>query len=431
MMKYLNSFPEALRWTVAAVLSQWFFLCLGISIFLAYEFPYVARSGGIIRSEYSIEYGAVALIFLLSGLSMSTQELWRMMKNWRAHLVTQSISFLITPTIIFGFAEIMRVSRNPNLDSYIIVGLIITGCTPTTVSSNVVMTRQSNGNDSLSLIEVSIGNILGAFITPALVQMYLSAGTGFAYGNPVFGTSMNALYARVMKQLGLAVFLPIVVGQVVQNVFPKAVNYMFTTLKLGKVGSFCLILLIWAIFSTAFHQNAFGIVPTESIIMVVFFNVGVFLLFCFVCFIMVRSPSSKFASRKLEAYKSLEDPEQPRPFKHFIYKFLASFYFSRQDTVAVILCGASKTVVLGIPLITAQYQSRPDLIGRVSIPLVLYQGEQLLVAQFLIPIFRRWIAAGEKKKVTNPDLETQVIEPKDPESDENTITTPPMDLASK
>lgn len=388
---------------------------MGVLVLLAYLFPNVARSEGVIKSQYSIEYGVVAIIFLLSGLSISTKTLGRMAIHWRAHLVTQVISFLISPSIIFGFAEAMRVSRNQHIDPYILVGLIITGCTPTTVSSNVVMTRQSNGNDSLALIEVTIGNIMGAFITPALVQMYLSASTGFAYGNPALNSSMTALYAHVMKQLGLAVFVPLFVGQVVQNIFPTQVKYIYTKYKLAKLGSVGLLLLIWATFSTAFHQHAFEVVPTESIIMVVFFNIGVYILFCLVAFGMSRFPLNRMALQWIKDTRNARtdaegflDLDAPRTWKERFYGFVGPFYMDRKDTIAIILCGAAKTVVLGVPLINAQYGTGSPLVGRVSVPLVLYQGEQLLVTQILIPFFKRWVASEEKELASSePDPESQ------------------------
>lgn len=415
-MKYLKissfSVVGALRWTGAALLSQWFLIAMGVLILLAYLFPNVGRHDGVLKSQYTIEYGVVAIVFLISGLSISSKTLARMALHWRAHVVTQSISLLITPTIFFGFAEAMRRANNPNIDPYILIGLIITGCTPTTVSSNVVMTRQADGNDSLALIEVSIGNILGAFITPALVQMYVSAGTGFSYGNPAKGSSMTALYGHVMKQLSLAVFLPLFVGQVIQNIWPKQVKHIFQKYYISKLGSVGLLLLIWATFSTAFHQNAFEVVPSESIIMVVFFNIGAFILFCGICIILARSPLSRHAAKSIEIHYQQSGANEKKTWKFYIYKFLAPFYFSRQDTIAIIFCGAAKTVVLGVPLINAQYIAHQEMIGRVSVPLVLYQGEQLLVSQLLIPLFRRWVGQEELQKAqqaSDPECQQTII----------------------
>lgn len=396
-----NSFKNctkiSLEWILKVVETYWMLMCLGIAVMLAYFFPNVGRTGGIIKSQYSISYGAVAFIFLVTGFSTSTRTIINMSLRWRSHLVVQSLSFLITPTVIFAFAEIMRKADDPRIDPYILIGMIITGCTPTTVSSNVVMTRQGNGNDSLALIEVLMGNILGAFITPALVQMYMSESTGFSYGNPALNSSFTSLYAEVMKHLSLAVFLPLIVGQILREIWPKQVNWVFSTFKLNKISTFCLVLLNWSTFSTAFHQRAFEVVPTASIIMIVFLNFGFFILFSGICYIFARSPLSKFAKKRLESMGN----NPPRSVKLYFYRFLAPFYFSRKDTVAVILCGIAKTVVLGVPLIDAQYSGRTDLIGIVSIPLVLYQGEQLIFSQILIPLFKRWTVRDEKELETD------------------------------
>ncbi|KAK9464465.1 putative sodium bile acid cotransporter [Lipomyces arxii] len=356
------------KWKIKAtklfwfLVGEWFVIGMGVAVALAYKFPNVAKNHGHIRADITIEYVAVAIIFVISGLNIPRAKLITQAANWKAHLVTQCISFLVTPAIAFGFASAARVSNNPNISQWILVGIIVTGCTPTTVSSNVVMTRESHGNESLSLIEVSIGNLLGAFITPALVQMFLGPHTGFKYGNPTNDISLRSLYADVMKQLGLAVFIPLFVGQVVQFFFSTQTKYVLTKFKLAKVGSFCLLLLIWHSFSNSFAANAFNQVSHASVIMVCFLNVGLYLLFTVICFLAARFPLL---------------PEK--------------YHFSKQDTIAIMLCGAAKTVALGVPLINAQYGRSPDLVGLVAIPLVLYQGEQILVAQILVPIFRRWV----------------------------------------
>ncbi|KAK9458289.1 putative sodium bile acid cotransporter [Dipodascopsis uninucleata] len=351
------------------LVDEWFVIGMGVFVALAYKFPNVAKNHGHIRGDITIEYVAVALIFLISGMNIPRQRLLTQAAHWQAHVVTQVISFLITPSIAFGIASAIRVAHNPNINEWILVGIIVTGCTPTTVSSNVVMTRQAKGNEALSMIEVSIGNIMGAFITPALVQMYLSKNTGFYYGNPTNDMSLRSLYGEVMKQLGISVFIPLFVGQVLQFLFPTQVKWILTKFKLAKVGSFCLLLLIWSSFSNSFATHAFTIVSHASVIMICFLNVLFYVLFTIICFLMARFP--------------LLPPK---------------YQFSRADTVSIMLCGAAKTVALGVPLINAQYSGQTDKIGLVSIALVLYQGEQILVAQILVPIFRRWIEREDKEK---------------------------------
>ncbi|AOW01529.1 SBF-like CPA transporter family-domain-containing protein [Yarrowia lipolytica] len=386
----MGKLVDKLMKVINFLISQWFIIGMGVAVAIAYAAPNYARSGGMIRSDITIEYLAVAAIFLISGLSMPSRTLLKELGNWRAHLITQGLSFLVTPALMFGFVKAIYAADDPRIDKYVLVGMIICGCTPTTVSSNVVMTRNAGGNDSLSLLEVTIGNVMGAFVSPALLQLYLSDSTGFGFGNPAKDSSMTELYRRVMKQLGLSLFVPLFVGQVVQNVFPTKTKWVVTKFKLAKLGTFCLLLLIWATFSTSFYDNAFESVPKATMIMVPFFNIGIYLLFTVICFACARSP----IPRLLAPHPPTE--VSSRPYK-LLHRFISGFYFNKRNTVAIMLCGAAKTVALGVPLINAQYGSGSSLVGRVSIPLTLFQGEQILTAQLLVPIFKRWIGDEGKE----------------------------------
>ncbi len=59
----------------------------------------MAAQGGIIRSEYSILYGSVAIIFIISGLQLAPEKLRVNLTNWRLHLIVQGISFIVIPVI--------------------------------------------------------------------------------------------------------------------------------------------------------------------------------------------------------------------------------------------------------------------------------------------------------------------------------------------
>jgi solute carrier family 10 (sodium/bile acid cotransporter), member 7 len=65
----------------------------------------VAARGGIIRSEYSILYGAVAIIFLVSGLQLSFEKLVENLTNWRLHIIVQGTSFILIPVIQLSMAN--------------------------------------------------------------------------------------------------------------------------------------------------------------------------------------------------------------------------------------------------------------------------------------------------------------------------------------
>lgn len=59
----------------------------------------MAAKGGIIRSEYSILYGAIAVIFLINAMQLSPEKLKEHVMNWRLHIVVQGINLILIPII--------------------------------------------------------------------------------------------------------------------------------------------------------------------------------------------------------------------------------------------------------------------------------------------------------------------------------------------
>lgn len=389
-----NKVYKALKWVFDFLLSNWFFVVLGVAIALAHLFPNFAKQGGMIRSEYSIGYGAVAIIFIISGLSISTKTLFVNLSHWRAHTTVLTMSFLITSSIVYGICCGIRASHDAQIDDWLLVGLIVAQSCPTTVSSNVVMTKAAEGNDVLTVSEVVIGNVLGAFITPALVQLYLQGPWDF--GNPshqATDITVGELYGDVMKQIGLSVFVPLFVGQVLQNIFPRQSKWCLTTFKLAKVGSFMLILIMFQSFSTAFAQDAFTSVSHASIIFIVFFNIGLYLFFTILTYLYLRP---RFL---LSIFPTEPTPNDTRLYT-WSYKIFRPFYYNRRDTVAIMLCGPSKTAALGVSLVSSQYGSNNPKLGILLVPLVLYQAEQVFTAQILVKFMKKWIHAEDIKEDT-------------------------------
>lgn len=106
------------------LLKNWLIFGFGIACVLAYFFPSkellplvpvcfdgrdlligtldVAARGGIIRSEYSVLYGVVGLIFFINGMQLSPEKLKQHITNWRLHALVQGISFIIIPIIMLS-----------------------------------------------------------------------------------------------------------------------------------------------------------------------------------------------------------------------------------------------------------------------------------------------------------------------------------------
>jgi solute carrier family 10 (sodium/bile acid cotransporter), member 7 len=128
-----SKFRRYLKLTVAYILAQWLVLGLGLAILLAWAFPSVGKTGGAIRAEYTVKWGAIALIFLFTGLSLSTRAFLNQALNWHLHLVTQVISFFVFSAVVYGVVWAIVGSGNTHLDRAVLGGIITMGVLPTTL----------------------------------------------------------------------------------------------------------------------------------------------------------------------------------------------------------------------------------------------------------------------------------------------------------
>ena len=154
----------------------------------------------------------IFVIMFCMGLTTTPERLKESLFNTRGIIIFLCLSFGVAPILAWILARIFFPPTHG-----LFVGCILVGCTSTTISSAIVYTRLSSGNNALSLILSNVGNIAGIFLTPFLIFIFLGKGVKI----PVVPMIIN---------LSLLVLLPVILAQVLRSFFA-----VFT--KIGNLAS--------------------------------------------------------------------------------------------------------------------------------------------------------------------------------------------------
>ncbi|EPS44921.1 hypothetical protein H072_1077 [Dactylellina haptotyla CBS 200.50] len=376
-----------LKPVIVWILDKWLVIGIVIACIAGYFAPDVAKPHGYIHSEWSIIYGAVAIIFLVSGLSIQTEKLLVHFSNWRLHFMVQGFSFLFIPTVFFCIVLLIaKFGDKAVFDRQILAGMIVTGCIPTTLSSNIIMTRLSGGDEAAALVSVTVGNLLGPFITPILITnvFWPTMDRSFDNVRPASDIhQLKSLYADVFKQIGLTVLLPLTLGQLIQGYFGFENTFHWVKkLFLNRISTFCLTLLVWTAFSSCFATGSLQKMPKEFLILIIFVNIGLYIFFTSLCVALskMRIPYPAFIWEGKRFYVNRLKP------------------LERGVFIAICFCAPAKTTGLGLPMVTAMWTRYPEEVkAKIQIAVVLYTIEQIFIAQGLVWWFSR------KKKDEQPE----------------------------
>ncbi|KAJ8916607.1 hypothetical protein NQ315_000252 [Exocentrus adspersus] len=322
---------------------NWLLVGILCCIFLAGVYPKLGSKEGPLHTDYTVKYGAVFLIFLISGLSLKTDSISRTFLQYELHFFIQVFTFLFIPLYTQFFVKTLSLF---GINSWVLKGLITVACMPPPVSSAVILTRAAQGNETAAILNSVLGSFIGIIITPLSLLFNLGSTTIV----PLFGTII---------QLTTTVLMPLLIGQGIK----AFTSFRGHRLPLNSVSQCALLFVIYTTFCDTFLVPETGL----SALDVIFTVFSVLLLQITLMVISFK------ASRYLKKL------------------------FSAQDIIAIVFCSTHKSLTLGIPILRIMFHGYSHL-SQISLPLLVYHPTQIILGGLMVSQLKDWVHAQKIKR---------------------------------
>ncbi|GKY93560.1 hypothetical protein MPSEU_000323400 [Mayamaea pseudoterrestris] len=327
-----------------------FLILAVIAILLARAYPPL---GAIyLAPQITSTWIAVFIIFLLSGLNLKTEEFKNALKQIYFNVYVQVYSFAVVSSVVFGISRALAKASVISQD--LADGMVICACLPMTINMVIVFTRAAEGDEAASIFNASFGNLIGAFVSPALILGYL-------------GRQGNLDLLDVFYKLAMRVLLPIAIGQILRNLFTR-VKELVKKYKayVGRIQQYCLIFVIYTTFCKTFMEGMGASIGS------------IFIVIVFQFLLLTTLMAGSWYSLQL-LFR-----DQPR-------LRVMGFFGCTQKTVAV-----------GVPLIGAMFEDSPA-VGLYTLPLIIWYTMQLVIGTALVPRLVAFVRNEEVRLGINQD----------------------------
>lgn len=314
---------------------HWFLFGILGCIMLAEIIPSVGVTGGPLKPEWTVKYGAVALIFFISGLSLSITDVVNATTRFRVHMFILSFSFIFIPLIIVIMNVVLR--KLFGVNEWLLKGLATVSCMPPPVSSAVILTKSVGGNEAVAIFNSVVGSFLGIILTPMALLLFLGTTAVVSVGSSVF-------------TLGQTVLLPLFIGQVIRYF---GVMRGIHKLPLSTLGQSALLFIIFTTFCDVFKMHDAAMNASDILITVML----VLLLQIFLLYISFQS---------------------------------AVQIYNPTDVVAITFCSTHKSLTLGVSILRILFSGYAHY-SQILLPLLVYHPTQIILGGMLVPSMKKWL----------------------------------------
>lgn len=299
-----------------------------MAIVLAVLTPDLGKTGGTLHLD-SVTVLGIALVFFLHGLGLSPKAIVEGLSNWKLHLYVQGATFVVYPLlwVVFGQGFLAY------MPAALAFGFCYLFVLPSTISSSVAMTAIGKGNLPGAIFNASLSSILGVFITPLLIQVFMG----------MEGAELNLMDSVI--SISKMLLLPMILGQIMR---PWLLEW---TQKhkavVNKLDKYVILLIVYSAFCDSIDHGIWSD-----------FSPTLLLISALICLIvlMVMVHGIQWGARKVG--------------------------FTHQDEVAAVFCGTKKTLAAGIPMAKVIFAHDPNL-GMILLPIMLYHPIQIFYCAVL------------------------------------------------
>jgi solute carrier family 10 (sodium/bile acid cotransporter), member 7 len=178
--------------------------------------------------RFSLRRSLVTIV--LAGLGLKTEEFNDAMQRMQFNAFVNIFNFFVVSAIVFAGTRGLIASEV--LSKEMANGMVMCACLPMTISSVAVLTKISGGDEAAAIFNAAFSNMLGIFISPVLILLYV-------------GVSGDLEYEKVFISVGARVVLPVIIGQILQRNSLWAVQFVHAYKKFFRQAQ--LYAVVWVV----------------------------------------------------------------------------------------------------------------------------------------------------------------------------------------
>jgi len=270
---------------------------------------------------------AIVLLFFLHGAKLSREAVIAGLGHWRLHLLVLACTYALFPLVGLG----ARALGSGWVEPALLAGVLFLCLLPSTVQSSIAFTSVARGNVAAAVCSASASNLIGIFLTPALVSLLMDAHGA--------GASLEAVRTIVLQLL-----LPFILGHLSR---PLTAKWLAKEKRfVGLVDRGSILLVVYTAFSAAVVEGLWKRLSAQDLLAVLVLDVVILALVLTI---------TTLAARKLG--------------------------FSKEDEIAIVFCGSKKSLASGVPMAGVLFPAAA--VGMMIVPLMLFHQIQLMVCAVL------------------------------------------------